>query len=69
MNAAGIKEKERDLQIGDLTLSYSPFDDDYRHPALVIGERTCPEYGRILKLLVTLPSGESTIDEWPVEHW
>lgn len=69
--AAGNKKQmleETSPQIGDLVHSYSPFTEE-RHPALVIGERNCPEYGRILTLLLTLRSGETVLDEWPVEHW
>ena len=67
MNAAGIKEKERDLQIGDLAHSYNPFTGEC-HPALVIGERMCPDNGRILKLLFTRQGGDSAVEESSIEY-
>lgn len=67
MSTAGTKEKEQDLQIGDLANSYNPFTGEC-HLALVIGERMCPDNGRILKLLVTPLRGDSYVEESSMEY-
>jgi hypothetical protein len=68
MSTAGIKEKGRDLQIGDLVHSYNPFSG-HSDPAIVLditGHEE--EYGPYYKLLVTPAGKDPRIDESPMEY-
>lgn len=68
MSTDGIKEKEQDLQIGDLAHSYNPFSG-HSDPAIVLditGHEE--EYGPYYKLLVTPRGEDPRIDESPAEY-